>query len=151
MRIKSSEKDLFFTILTDLITICFNESCPFLTIEAPPTRSELHLSNRKIVIDGLLYPQDYLKCSCCDNQSISSANDDLTILYNQFKDWTKITLMEDAKKSFFAVFLKDKTIDQRLVEARFWTSLLSLQYLGFLSIDESETKIVKLDFALLCV
>ena len=57
--------------------------------------------------------------------------------------------MDDLKKQFYSVFLKeDKNANQLLIEARFWDSITTLQYLGFLSLDDNNEKAVKLDFAL---
>ena len=139
-------------------------------VDSPPTRSELHLSNRKQVVEGLLYPESYFPCSCCNfdgsngsnkantqtnkasntfSRPIQSSQDDLGILYGLFKDWPKSVLVEDAKKAFFGVFLKeDKKADREVVEARFWCSVRSLEFIGMVALDENETKLTKLDFAL---
>ena len=38
--------------------------------------------------------------------------------------------MDDAKKAFFGVFLKEnKKADQEVVEARFWCSVRSLEFI----------------------
>ena len=37
---------------------------------------------------------------------------------------------------------------EEVVDARFWDALTTFQYLGFLSIDEKNDKVTKLDFAL---
>ena len=57
--------------------------------------------------------------------------------------------MDDAKKAFFGVFLKEnKKADQEVVEARFWCSVRSLEFMGMVALDENETKLTKLDYAL---
>lgn len=136
-------------------------------------RSELHLTNRKQIVEGLLYPESYFPCDCCNadgsngsngstkasggsnkassgfSRPIQSSQDDWGILYGLFKDWPKNVSVEDAKKAFFGVFLKeDKNADREVVEARFWCSVRSLEFLGMVALDENETKLTKLDFAL---
>lgn len=149
-----------------LIALSFPENS-FLHVDSPPTRSELHLSNRKQIVEGLLYPESYFPCSCCHSDGcnkgngqtgkasnafsrpIQSSQDDLGILYGLFKDWPKSVSVDDAKKAFFGVFLKEnKKADQEVVEARFWCSVRSLEFMGMVALDENETKLTKLDFAL---
>lgn len=136
-------------------------------VESPPTRSELHLSNRKQVVDGLLYPETYFPCICCNSNGssgskngtnkgsnaflrpIQTSQDDLMILYGLFKDWPKSVKVEDAMRAFFGVFLKEnKSVNREVVEARFWCSVRSLEFVGMIALDENETKLTKLDFAL---
>ena len=37
---------------------------------------------------------------------------------------------------------------KEVVEARFWCSVRSLEFMGMVALDENETKLTKLDFAL---
>ena len=83
------------------------------------------------------------------NRVLSSKNEDISILYDLFKSVGKTIQVDDLKKQFYSVFLKDdKNANQLLFEARFWDSITTLQYLGFLSLDDNNEKAVKLDFAL---
>lgn len=83
------------------------------------------------------------------NSVLSSKNEDISILYDLFKSVGKTIQVDDLKKQFYSVFLKDdKKANQLLIEARFWDSITTLQYLGFLSLDDNNEKAVKLDFAL---
>ena len=80
---------------------------------------------------------------------LSSKSEDISILYDLFKSVGKTIQVDDLKKQFYSVFLKDdKSVSQLLIEARFWDSITTLQYLGFLSLDDNNEKAVKLDFAL---
>ena len=80
---------------------------------------------------------------------LSSKSEDISILYDLFKSVGKTIQVDDLKKQFYSVFLKDgKKANQLLIEARFWDSITTLQYLGFLSLDDNNEKAVKLDFAL---
>lgn len=80
---------------------------------------------------------------------LSSKSEDISILYDLFKSVGKTIQVDDLKKQFYSVFLKeDKNANQLLIEARFWESITTLQYLGFLSLDDNNEKAVKLDFAL---
>ena len=79
----------------------------------------------------------------------SSANDDVCILYGVFKDMGKMMKVDELKKQFYSVFLKDDAAaNKTLIEARFWDSITTLQYLGFLSLDDTNEKVTKMDFAL---
>ena len=79
----------------------------------------------------------------------SSANDDVCILYGLFKDMGKMMKVDELKKQFYSVFLKDDAATNKtLIEARFWDSITTLQYLGFLSLDDTNEKVTKMDFAL---
>ena len=83
------------------------------------------------------------------NRVLSSKNEDISILYDLFKSVGKTIQVDDLKKQFYSVFLKDdKNANQLLIEARVWDSITTLQYLGFLSLDDNNEKAVKLDFAL---
>lgn len=83
------------------------------------------------------------------NSVLSSKSEDISILYDLFKSVGKTIQVDDLKKQFYSVFLKDdKSVSQLLIEARFWDSITTLQYLGFLSLDDNNEKAVKLDFAL---
>ena len=83
------------------------------------------------------------------NSVLSSKSEDISILYDLFKSVGKTIQVDDLKKQFYSVFLKDdKSASQLLIEARFWDSITTLQYLGFLSLDDNNEKAVKLDFAL---
>ena len=57
----------------------------------------------------------------------------------------KVIEVGEIRKSFYSYF---KKMDKEVIEARFWDSLTTLQYLGFLELSKTEDKIVKLDFAL---
>lgn len=83
------------------------------------------------------------------NSVLSSKSEDISILYDLFKSVGKTIQVDDLKKQFYSMFLKDdKSVNQLLIEARFWDSITTLQYLGFLSLDNNNEKAVKLDFAL---
>ena len=84
------------------------------------------------------------------DREITSKSDDLTILYDLFKNQGKLIAIDDLKKDFYKVYQKEKDspFDVNLVEARFWDSLTTLQYLGFLSLDNQDAKATRLDFAL---
>ena len=76
---------------------------------------------------------------------LSSKSEDISILYDLFKSVGKTIQVDDLKKQFYSVFLKeDKNANQLLIEARFWDSITTLQYLGFLSLDDNNEKAVKL-------
>ena len=80
---------------------------------------------------------------------VSSANEDACILYGLFKEMGKLMKVDELKKQFYFVFLKDDAdADKTLIEARFWDSITTLQYLGFLSLDDTNVKVTKMDFAL---
>ena len=78
---------------------------------------------------------------------IQTTNDDITILYNCFIAAGKVTEVSSLRKQFYAYFEGDENV----TEARFWDSLTTLQYLGFLELSKNEDKVIRLDFALWCV
>lgn len=59
----------------------------------------------------------------------------------------KTTTVAELKEGFCVAFEKSSEIEE-VVDARFWDALTTFQYLGFLSIDEKNDKVTKLDFAL---
>lgn len=82
------------------------------------------------------------------NRSITAKNEDVTILYDIFKNMGKVILVNDLKNDFYAIF---NSGNRKEVEARFWDSLTTLQYMGFLTLSDNDEKVTKLDFALLSV
>ena len=59
----------------------------------------------------------------------------------------KTTTVAELKEGFCVAFEKSSETEE-VVDARFWDALTTFQYLGFLSIDEKNDKVTKLDFAL---
>lgn len=82
------------------------------------------------------------------NRSITAKNEDVTILYDIFKNMGKVILVKDLKNDFYAIF---NSGNRKEVEARFWDSLTTLQYMGFLTLSDNDEKVTRLDFALLSV
>lgn len=84
---------------------------------------------------------------CCENSDPSFKRDDATILYDVFKTVGKTTTVAELKEGFCVAF-DQSSESEEVINARFWDSLTTFQYIGFLSIDEKNDKITKLDFAL---
>lgn len=63
-------KDLFFSVLTELLNSVFHskkykELKAVLSTAGLPPRHSLLLSNRKEVIEAIAYPSSYYECACC--------------------------------------------------------------------------------------
>lgn len=56
--------------------------------------------------------------------------------------------VNELRKQFFSYFGKE---GREVTEARFWDSLTTLQYLGFLELNANEDRVMKLDFAICIV
>lgn len=60
----------------------------------------------------------------------------------------KVIEVNELRKQFYAFFGKE---GREVTEARFWDSLTTLQYLGFLELNANEDRVMKLDFAIYIV
>ena len=78
-------------------------------------------------------------------RTISAKSEDVTILYDIFKNMGKVIQVDDLKNEFYSVF---KSGNSQEIEARFWDSLTTLQYIGFLMLSDNDERVTKLDFAL---
>lgn len=160
--IRSSTKELFLQLVEDIAEtvrrLCReSELQKHLEFRKDIPRSELVLSSRRTVLQGVVAPQNYCRCDCCGegyarrrsvrNREPSFKRDDATILYDVFKMTGKTTTVAELKEGFSAAFDQSSETEE-VINARFWDCLTTFQYVGFLSIDEKNDKITKLDFAL---
>lgn len=78
-------------------------------------------------------------------RTITAKSEDITILYDIFKNMGKMIQVDDLKNEFYSIF---NSGDKQEIEARFWDSLTTLQYIGFLMLSDNDERVTKLDFAL---
>ena len=78
-------------------------------------------------------------------RTITAKSEDITILYDIFKNMGKMIQVDDLKNEFYSIF---NSGDKQEIEARFWDSLTPLQYIGFLMLSDNDERVTKLDFAL---
>ena len=77
-------------------------------------------------------------------RDLQASNDDITLLYHCVIAAGKVTEVNSLRKEFYAHFEEEESV----TDARFWDSLTTLQYLGFLELNKNEEKVIRLDFAL---